>query len=113
MRLRRSHPGWTRDGLNAAAMQLSGIEATGAGAVLGPLFRSDDFRRNQSELVILVTPHLAKPLDARSVRLPTEKVVAPGDMDFYLLGRTKGREMGRPVPVSLGVSEGSFGHDLQ
>lgn len=39
MRLRRSHPGWTRDGLNAAAMQLSGIEATGAGAVLGPLFR--------------------------------------------------------------------------
>lgn len=39
MRLRRSHPGWARDGLNAAAMQLSGIEATGAGAVLGPLFR--------------------------------------------------------------------------
>ncbi len=39
MRLRRSHPGWARDGLNAAAMQLSGIEAAGAGAVLGPLFR--------------------------------------------------------------------------
>jgi hypothetical protein len=39
MRLRRSHPDWARDGLNAAAMQLSGIEAAGAGAVLGPLFR--------------------------------------------------------------------------
>lgn len=39
MRLRRSHPGWARDGLNAAAMQLSGIEAAGAGAVLGLLFR--------------------------------------------------------------------------
>lgn len=38
MRLRRSHPGWARDGLNAAAMQLSGVEAIGAGAVLGPLF---------------------------------------------------------------------------
>lgn len=35
MRLRRSHPGWARDGLNAAAMQLSGIEATGAGAGAG------------------------------------------------------------------------------
>ena len=38
MRLRRSHPGWARDGLNAQAMQLKGIEALGAGAVLGPLF---------------------------------------------------------------------------
>mgnify|MGYP006196256185 FL=1 len=82
-------------------------------AVLGHLFRSQEFINGETELVILVTPHLAKPVDARSVRLPTEKVVAPGDMDFYLLGRTKGREMGRPVPVSLGVSEGSFGHDLQ
>ncbi|AOL94115.1 hypothetical protein [Porphyrobacter sp. LM 6] len=39
MRLKPSHPGWSRDGLNAAAMQLSGLEATAAGAVLGPLFR--------------------------------------------------------------------------
>ncbi|HSF13062.1 MAG TPA: hypothetical protein VLA50_08825 [Erythrobacter sp.] len=39
MRLKRSHPDWARDGLNAAAMQLSGVEAVAAGAVLGPLFR--------------------------------------------------------------------------
>jgi nitroreductase len=39
MRLNPRHPDWARDGLNAAAMQLSGIEAAGAGAVLGPLFR--------------------------------------------------------------------------
>lgn len=39
MRLKRSHPDWARDGLNAVAMQLSGIEALAAGAVLGPLFR--------------------------------------------------------------------------
>jgi pilus assembly protein CpaC len=82
-------------------------------AVLGHLFRSQEFINGETELVILVTPHLAKPVDARTVRLPTEKVVPPGDMDFYLLGRTKGRGEGRQVPVSLGVSEGSFGHDLQ
>nr|WP_245729766.1 type II and III secretion system protein family protein [Pseudomonas benzenivorans] len=80
--------------------------------VLGHLFRSQEFVNGETELVILVTPHLAKPVDARTVRLPTEKFVEPGDVDFYLLGKTKGREMGRPVPVSLGVSEGSFGHDL-
>ena len=80
--------------------------------VLGHLFRSQEFVNGETELVILVTPHLAKPIDARTVRLPTEKFVEPSDVDFYLLGKTKGRQMGRPVPVSLGTSEGSFGHDL-
>jgi pilus assembly protein CpaC len=80
--------------------------------VLGHLFRSQEFVNGETELVILVTPHLAKPIDARSVRLPTEKFVEPSDLDFYLLGKTKGRQLGRQVPVSLGVSEGSFGHDL-
>jgi pilus assembly protein CpaC len=81
--------------------------------VLGHLFRSQEFVNGETELVILVTPHLAKPIDARTVRLPTEKFVEPSDLDFYLLGKTKGRQMGRQVPVSLGTSEGSFGHDLQ
>lgn len=39
MRLSPRHRDWARDGLNAAAMQLSGVEAVAAGAVLGPLFR--------------------------------------------------------------------------
>ncbi|MFZ6047222.1 type II and III secretion system protein family protein [Pseudomonas sp. CR3202] len=81
--------------------------------VLGHLFRSQSFQNGETELVILVTPHLAKPVDAKAVRLPTEKFVEPSDLDFYLLGKTKGREPGRPVPVSLGVSEGRFGHDLK
>lgn len=80
--------------------------------VLGQLFRSQEYINGETELVILVTPHLAKPVDARNVRLPTEKFVEPSDLDFYLLGKTKGRQLGRQVPVSLGVSEGSFGHDL-
>ncbi|MCY1510273.1 type II secretion system protein D [compost metagenome] len=81
--------------------------------ILGHLFRSQQFQNGETELVILVTPHLAKPVDAKTVRLPTEKFVEPSDLDFYLLGKTKGREPGRPVPVSLGVSEGRFGHDLK
>ena len=35
MRLRSSHPGWHSDGLNAEALGMSGIEAIGAGFVLG------------------------------------------------------------------------------
>lgn len=80
--------------------------------LLGHLFRSQQYQNGETELVILVTPHLAKPVDAKAVRLPTERFVEPSDLDFYLLGKTKGNAPGRNVPVSLGVSEGRFGHDL-
>ncbi|WP_137972891.1 type II and III secretion system protein family protein [Pseudomonas sp. F(2018)] len=82
-------------------------------AVIGHLFRSQEFIKGETELVILVTPHIAKPVDAKLVRLPTERFVEPGDMDFYLLGKTKGDQPGRAVPVSLGVTGSSFGHDLK
>ncbi|ASL26149.1 type II and III secretion system protein family protein [Azotobacter chroococcum] len=80
--------------------------------LLGHLFRSQQFINGETELVILVTPHLAKPVDARTVSLPTDRFVEPSDQEFYLLGKTKGSDLGRQVPVSLGVTEGRFGHDL-
>ncbi|MBC9250479.1 pilus assembly protein CpaC [Pseudomonas alcaligenes] len=82
-------------------------------AIIGNLFRSQEFIKGETELVILVTPHIAKPVDAKLVRLPTEKFVEPSDMDFYLLGKTKSDQPGRTVPVSLGVTGSSFGHDLR
>ena len=82
-------------------------------AVIGHLFRSQEFIKGETELVILVTPHIAKPVDAKLVRLPTERFVEPSDMDFYLLGKTKGQGPDRAVPVSLGVTGSSFGHDLK
>jgi pilus assembly protein CpaC len=58
--------------------------------VLGALFRSNDYQKGQTELVILVTPHLAKQVEPGSVRLPTDKFVDPSDWDFYLGGRLEG-----------------------
>lgn len=81
--------------------------------VLGYLFRSQEYRSGQTELVILVTPHLAKAINARDVILPTQNFVEPSDFDFYLMGKTKAPGAGRAVPVSLGVSGGHFGHDLK
>lgn len=40
--------------------------------ILGNLFKSSGFRRNQTELVIIVTPYLVKPVDARDGKLPTD-----------------------------------------
>jgi pilus assembly protein CpaC len=58
--------------------------------ILGTLFRSNDYQKGQTELVILVTPHLAKHVDPGTVTLPTDKFVDPNDADFYLWGRLEG-----------------------
>jgi pilus assembly protein CpaC len=77
--------------------------------VLGALFRSQDFVNNETELVIMVTPHLAKPVRADQVRLPTDSFVKPSDLDFYLLGRLEGRK--KPTPISPTGSASSSATD--
>jgi len=55
--------------------------------ILGALFRSDRFRQNQSELVIVVTPYLVRPTSADNIQLPTDGYVPPNDVDRWLNGR--------------------------
>ncbi len=58
--------------------------------LLGALFRSQEFRKGETELLILVTPHLAKPLMPADVQLPTDEYVDPGDFGWYLSGQMGG-----------------------
>jgi len=58
---------------------------------LGALFRSQEFRKGETELLILVTPHLAKPLVPAEVQLPTDNFVEPGDFGWYMQGSLEGR----------------------
>ena len=58
--------------------------------LLGALFRSQEFRKGETELLILVTPHLAKPLTPGQIRLPTDDFVDPGDFGWYLSGQMVG-----------------------
>ena len=59
--------------------------------ILGALFRSTSFQKNETELVIIVTPHLVKPLDMTKQTLPTDAFIEPDDFEFYLLGSLEGR----------------------
>jgi pilus assembly protein CpaC len=83
--------------------------------ILGALFTSSSFQKNETELIIIVTPHLVKPLDMAKQTLPTDQFIEPDDFEFYLLGRTEGREKIKS-PGSAGNPsrayglEGSFGH---
>jgi pilus assembly protein CpaC len=92
--------------------------------ILGALFRSTSFQKNESELIIIVTPHLVKPLDMAKQTLPTDQFIEPNDFEWYLLGMLEGfgpapapgREGGqsRDVPLTrlkkTGGLEGEFGY---
>jgi pilus assembly protein CpaC len=55
--------------------------------VLGPLFRSTQFQHNESELLIIVTPYLVRPVSGR-IPAPTDAYIPPHDADIYLNGKT-------------------------
>ncbi|WP_165310382.1 type II and III secretion system protein family protein [Vibrio ziniensis] len=92
--------------------------------VLGQLFGSKEYISGETELVILVTPRLAKPIDRSKITLPTDAFVEPTDIKYYLLG--KGADIVNPQDeqqqqpqdqqeiedTSRGGSEGSFGHEM-
>ena len=60
--------------------------------ILGTLFRSQDFQRNETELLIMVTPHLAKPLIPSEIQLPTDNVVEAGDFGWWMQGKLQGKK---------------------
>jgi pilus assembly protein CpaC len=64
---------------NNTAQNISKLPWLGDIPMLGALFRSDQFQRNESELVIVITPYLVKP-SATALALPTDGYVAPHDV---------------------------------
>jgi len=74
------------------------IPGLGDVPVLGTLFRSVQFQRSQTELVILVTPELVAPLEPhQKVRLPGDELKDPNDMELYVLGLLESHD-GSPAP---------------
>lgn len=62
--------------------------------ILGALFRSTEFKKGETELLIIVTPRLAQPLRPDQVRLPTDRVKNPDVGISVLMG-----EAYDPVPL--------------
>jgi len=56
--------------------------------IIGALFSSRGFQRQETELVIIVTPRLVRPVPAGQMRLPTDRVQQPSELDLFLMGRT-------------------------
>jgi pilus assembly protein CpaC len=79
--------------------------------ILGALFRSSSFMKNETELLVIVTAHLVKPLDKSKQPLPTDQYIEPDDFEFYLLGSLEGRGMKKSLKREGGL-EGDFGYLL-
>ncbi len=71
---------------------VSAIPWLGEVPIIGPLFRSDSFQRNESELVIIVTPYVVRPVgDPLALRQPDDAYVPPTDLERLLLLRQVGQ----------------------
>lgn len=81
--------------------------------VLGALFRSADYQRAQSELVIIVTAHLVTPTRGEALALPTDRVKPPSEKDLFLFGRVakeKAPKRGAAGEVAKQDFSGSYGY---
>lgn len=78
--------------------------------VLGTLFRSQDFIKKETELVVLVTPYVARPNSMQNMARPTDGLAPASDLKTNVLGHLN-RVYGKNVPVEAqgGLKDGTIG----
>ena len=82
--------------------------------VLGALFRSAEYQRSQSELVIIVTPHLVSPVRGEALALPSDRVRPPTENELFLFGKTTATPVsGAAGEVAKQDFSGSYGYVME
>jgi pilus assembly protein CpaC len=79
--------------------------------VLGALFRSNDFRRRETELVILVTPYLASHAQQKQLARPTDGFLPESELKELFFGHIN-RVYGRPDARSGRKYFGDYGYSI-
>lgn len=85
---------------NTTNQTLSDVPGIKEIPVLGALFRSDAFRRQESELMIVVTPYLVRPVSGR-LPLPVDNYLPPKDLERFLLGQNHVAQPAKKTPGPL------------
>ena len=76
--------------------------------ILGALFRSTEFQRNETELVIAVTPYIVDPLKNSDIKMPTDDFRPASDMEMFFYGAL-GTTAGKPQATTTQKLEGPTG----
>jgi pilus assembly protein CpaC len=88
-------------GLLSNSLGSSVDKMPGAGdlPIVGALFKSNGWRRNETELMIVLTPYLVKPVSDSEIKLPTDGLHSPNDLERVLLNKVvSNKNDTRPMP---------------
>ena len=70
--------------------QIEQLPWLGSVPVLGALFSSKSYQKNETDLAIIVTPRLVRPARPGDViKTPADDTLQPNDVDFFLLGKSE------------------------
>lgn len=84
--------------------------------ILGALFRSAEYERQQTELVIIITAHLVTPTSGEAFALPTDRVRPPSEHELFLNGKVAAKrrpKSGAAGEVARQDFSGSYGYVLE
>ncbi len=99
--------GLMKDDMRSSISQIPGLSEI---PVLSALFRSTAFQRNETELVIAVTPYLVDPVASNDIRLPTDDFRAPSTMEMMFYGALSRVSGGDPRQSQGPALEGPVGY---
>jgi pilus assembly protein CpaC len=77
--------------------------------ILGTLFRSREFQKEETELVVIVTPYMVRPTSRQNLSLPQDGMGDPTDRKANFLGQINRVYGGEAPPVPVGDLKGDYG----
>ena len=90
---------------------ISQLPWIGSVPVLGALFSSASYRQQETDLVVIVTPHLVAPgVPGQRLASPLDNYIPTNDVDFFLMGEMEQRKEFRDYITSGGDIQGPYGH---
>ena len=86
----------------------------GSVPVIGALFRSAAYQQEETDLVVIVTPHLVAPaVPGQRLASPLDNYTPTNDVDFFLMGEMEQKKKFRDYITSGGDIQGPYGHMIR
>lgn len=96
---------------NSNRRDISQLPWIGSVPVLGTLFSSKSYQQNETDLVVIVTPHLVAPaVPGQQLASPLDKHLPSNDVDFFLFGEMELKKKYNEYVTRGGDLQGPYGH---